>query len=172
MMIKKNVSGVSLLEVLITVLLTAVGILGMVAMQGKSIQYTQDTTERTYAAMLANEYLEIIRATPSSILDDATDSPLFNSLPASTPSDRCQDIDNELIATQVSCWASRARLLLPGADSLGSEFTSCISTEPGVCDSNGAAVEIRLAWHATGEGCLTKNDVEDSLCTFTFRSQI
>lgn len=171
MMMKKNVSGFSLLEVLITVLLVAVGILGMVAMQGKAIQYTQDTTERTYAAMLANEYLEIIRATPSSILEDSTDSSLFNSLPAST-SEPCQDIDDELMATQLACWATRARLLLPGADSLGSEYTSCISTEPGVCNSNGAAVEIRLAWHATGEGCLTKNDVEDSLCTFTFRSQI
>lgn len=162
--------GFSLLEVLVTILLTAVGILGMVAMQGKAIQYTQDSVERTHAAMLANELLEIIRATPSSLLS-ADGSPLFDSLPAST-SDVCLNIDTQLIETQVACWATKARALLPGADSLGENFVSCISTEPGVCDDNGAAVEIRLAWNATGEGCLTAGDVENSLCTFTFRSQI
>lgn len=170
-MMQKKSDGFSLLEVLITMLLTAVGILGMVAMQGKAIQYTQDSVERTYAAMLAGELLEIIRATPSSILASSTDSPLFDSLPASS-NETCLSIDNELISTQVACWATRVRTLLPGADSLSSNFTSCISTEPGVCNANGAAVEIRLAWNATGEGCLKANDVDDSLCTFTFRSQI
>lgn len=170
---KKNASGFSLLEVLITMLLTAVGILGMVAMQGKAIQYTQDSVERTNAAMLANELLEIIRATPSSLSASTDDSPLFTSLPAST-SDVCLGIDSALIGTQVACWATKVRTLLPGADSLGNNFVSCISTEPGVCDSNGAAVEIRLAWNATGEGCLDAQaaDLENALCTFTFRSQI
>src|SRR5690606_9194050 len=99
------------------------GILGMVAMQGKAIQYTQDSVERTQAAMLANELLEIIRATPSSLL--STDgSPLFDSLPAST-SDACLNIENKLMETQVACWATKARTLLPGADSLGENFVSC-----------------------------------------------
>lgn len=169
-MTTKKSRGFSLLEVLVTILLMAVGILGMVAMQGKAIQYTQDSVERTHAAMLANELLEIIRATPSSLLD-AAGSPLFDSLPAST-SDACLKIEDGLIQTQVACWATKVRTLLPGSDSLGESFVSCISSEPGVCSNTGAAVEVRLAWNATGEGCLTAGDVDSELCTFTFRSQI
>lgn len=171
----ENSRGFSLLEVLITILLTSIGVLGMVAMQGKAIQYTQDSVERTHAANLANELLEIVRATPSSLLTDPENSPfLFTSLPADAVG-TCLNIDSSsLVATQVACWATKARALLPGADSLGSHFTSCISTSPGICDNDGAALEVRLAWNAIGEGCLDADaeDLESALCTFTFRTQI
>lgn len=171
-----NIRGFSLLEVLITILLISIGLLGMVAMQGRAIQYTQDSIERTNAAVLANELLEIVRSAPSGLLDDPEDSPfLFNSLPASI-NDGCLTIDaDDLIETQVGCWAARVRTLLPDADDLSAEFLSCISSSPGTCDDDGAALEIRMAWNAAGEGCLDaeSNDGLDSrLCTFTFRTQI
>ena len=49
---KKSLSGFSLLEVLVTLLLTTVGILGMVAMQGQAIKQTQDSVNRTHVVML------------------------------------------------------------------------------------------------------------------------
>ena len=171
-MMRMKSAGFSLLEVLITILLITVGVLGMVGMQGKAIQYTQDSVERTYAASLAYELLDIIRATPGEL--DKENSPyLFDSLPASVTG-TCFDLDEASLNQQVGCWASRARTLLPGADSLSEHFTSCFSTEPGVCSGDGAALEIRLAWDASGEGCLDadSNELADSLCTFTFRSQI
>lgn len=172
-MIRMKSAGFSLLEVLITILLISVGILGMVAMQGKAIQYTQDSVERTYAASLAYELLDIIRATPGELGKE--NSPyLFDSLPASVTG-TCFDLDEASLNQQVGCWANRARTLLPGAESLGAHFTSCFSAVPGVCNDNGAALEIRLAWEASGEGCLDSDNedgLEDTLCTFTFRSQI
>ena len=172
MITRMKSAGFSLLEVLITILLITVGVLGMVAMQGKAIQYTQDSVERTYAASLAYELLDIIRATPSELYKD--NSPyLFSSLPSSVTG-TCFDLSEAALSQQIGCWANRTRTLLPGADSLGEHFTSCFSTEPGVCDDNGAALEIRMAWNASGEGCLDSDgeDLEASLCTFTFRSQI
>lgn len=163
-------AGFSLLEVLITILLISIGVLGLVAMQGKAIQYTQDSVERTYAASLAYELMDIIRATPRELEKD--NSPyLFNSLPAGVAG-TCFDLEEASLDQQVGCWANRARTLLPGADSLSAYFTSCFSAVPGVCDSNGAALEIRLAWQASGEGCLDSESVDETLCTFTFRSQI
>lgn len=168
-----NNRGFSLLEVLITVLLITIGLLGMLGMQGRAIQYSIDSVERTQAATLANELLEIIRATPGGILEN--NSPfLFNSLPASA-NGTCLEIDqDDLLEDQVGCWARKARNLLPGADTLGAHFRACISSTPGVCDPDGAALEVRLAWDATGEGCLdaSADELGDTLCTFTFRTQI
>lgn len=169
-------SGFSLLEVLITVLLITVGVLGMVAMQGRGIQYTIDSVERTHAATLANELMEIIRATPSAVLDDPDNSPLlFSSLPAGNNSTCFNIAANALVTEQVGCWASRVRALLPDADTLSANFVSCLSTTPGVCDSNGSALEIRMAWNASGEGCLSAAadaELDDRLCTISFRTQI
>jgi len=167
-------SGFSLLEVLVTVLLTTVGILGMVAMQGRAIQYSQDSVERTHAVILANELIEIVRATPTSQNNDSSGSPFFDSLPDST-TNGCLTIDNsDLVSKQVGCWAARVRELLPGADSVSGRFVSCISTTPGTCNSNGAAIEVQLAWNASGEGCLDSeaDELDDSLCIYRIRTQI
>lgn len=167
-------AGFSLLEVLITILLTAIGILGMVAMQGKAIQYTQDSVERTNAVILASDLMEIVRATPSSQADEAISEPFFDGLPAGETSGCLTLAANELIDKQVACWAARARSLLPGADEAAEHFRSCISATPGECDENGAAMEIRLAWHASGEGCIDAEaeELDDSLCLYTLRTQI
>ena len=58
----KNSRGFSLIEVLVTILLTTIGILGMVALQSKSIQYTQDAVNRNAAVTLAYGLIEIMRS--------------------------------------------------------------------------------------------------------------
>src|SRR5574344_793792 len=60
----ERTKGFSLLEVMITLLLTTVGILGMVALQSKGIRYTQDAVNRNNAASLANDLIEIMRQYP------------------------------------------------------------------------------------------------------------
>lgn len=52
---KKNESGVALIEVLVAVLIFSVGILGLIALQAKSIQLTGDAEGSTSAALLVNE---------------------------------------------------------------------------------------------------------------------
>ncbi|MGY8811949.1 MAG: type IV pilus modification protein PilV [Pseudomonadales bacterium] len=170
---KKSHSGFSLLEVLVTLLLTTVGILGMVAMQGQAIKQTQDSVNRTHVVLLANDLIEIIRAHPSALEDDATDSPLFASLVSGT-SDGCLEIEqSDLMVEQVACWAGKVRRYLPA---VGPEnFYACFSTSPGVCDENGAVVEVQLAWRGVGDECLDASadvDEDNSICTYRFRSQI
>lgn len=167
-------SGFSLLEVLITVLLTAIGILGMVAMQGQAIRHTQDSVQRTHAVMLASDLMEIIRARPSALADlqagvANADSPMFAAL-ASTAPDNCVQLGADgLMANQAGCWAQKVRRYLPGADSAANSFHACFSTTPGVCDNDGAIVEIQMAWEGIGGECMNG---DDTVCVYRFRSQI
>ena len=45
-------AGFSMIEVLVTILLICIGVLGLVALQGRTITYTQDSALRNAAAML------------------------------------------------------------------------------------------------------------------------
>lgn len=170
---RSNILGFSLLEVLITVLLITVGVLGMVAMQGRSIQYTNDSMNRTQAAILANELIEIIRASPTStVTGDAFYVTEADDLP--TSSGDCRAIGaTALMDDQVACWADKVRVLLPdsGSAAISSQFYICRSALPGSC-GDGAAVEIQLAWRAAGGQCLNNDAVDSDICTYRVRTQI
>jgi type IV pilus assembly protein PilV len=177
------VKGFSLLEVLVTMLLTTIGILGMVAMQGHAISNTQDSIQRTHAVMLANDFMEIVRARPSVLVGlqedpDSADTPFFDQLTSDLPSADCLELSTDDLTTdQVACWAQKVKRYLPGAENAAESFHACISTTPGNCsaDGEGAVVEVQMAWEGIGEECLrTGVDVgdDDSVCTYRFRTQI
>lgn len=65
----KRSSGFSMIEVLVTLVLISIGVLGMVALQARTIQYTQDAVQRNTAAMLANDLVELMRAMPEGLAD-------------------------------------------------------------------------------------------------------
>lgn len=64
-------AGFSLIEVLVTLLLTTLGILGMVALQANGVIYTQDSIHRNAAIELSNDLAAIIRANPGEIVEQA-----------------------------------------------------------------------------------------------------
>lgn len=158
--------GFSLIEVLVTMLLISVGILGMVAMQAKAISYTQDSIQRNTAATLADELMEILRADQGRIIgpngmprdssDYYKDSGSFSeandctSLPDSPPE-------------RLGCWAQRAGQALPGAtDLLASEF----HVKP-----IGSTIEIQLAW-SVAEGACLDGDAEGTVCHYRLRAEL
>ncbi|WP_457980103.1 type IV pilus modification protein PilV [Ectopseudomonas composti] len=173
---KRRDNGFSLIEVLITMVLLTVGILGLVAMQGRGIQLTSDSLARNNAAMLATELLEKIRANPEGLTEfELTELPdgdcLFND-PDSTP------IQANDIEQQLECWSSKVRTLLPGtdedsteADAVRKAFRVCRSKTPGACD-NGSAVEIQLAWRSNGEACGNESTDARFICRFSLRGEL
>lgn len=60
-------SGATLIEVLVSVIVLAVGIVGMSALQATSLQNSTRSVLRTQAAYLSYEILDRIRANPSQI---------------------------------------------------------------------------------------------------------
>lgn len=145
---RKN-RGFSLIEVMVTLLLLTVGMLGLVVMQGRGIQYTTDSAQRNNALMLANEAMEMMRAAGAK---DADAHYLFNELP---PSEDCEnELDASAVDKQLGCWAKRVRLLLPDAEALKGEFQVCRSNAPKTCANNGSAFMVQVAWRAAGDDCM------------------
>jgi type IV pilus assembly protein PilV len=58
---RQRQQGVALLEVLIVFFVLSIGLLGMAALQLKSIQYTQSAYQRSQATVAANDMLDRIR---------------------------------------------------------------------------------------------------------------
>jgi len=165
---KRCSSGFSMIEVLVTLVLISIGVLGMVALQARTIQYTQDAVQRNTAAMLANDLVELIRAMPDEIND------FYNAAGATfpdLPATGCTPLPAKA-ADQLSCWAERAKTALPGAsDLLTSDFYICRTATANTCSGAGDAIEIQLAWRVKEGVCENSGD-DKTICYYRLRTQI
>lgn len=130
-------SGFSMIEVLVALLLISIGVLGMIAMQGKTIQYTADSVERNKAAMLGSNLLESMRASPKALYDVkdqmATQSDFFKAKGSAFPTapSSCTPLP-DAIKDRLGCWAEQVKNELPGAgDLLMSDYYICRRLEAG-----------------------------------------
>lgn len=166
--------GFSLIEVLITLLLTSVGILGMAAMQAKAIAYTQDSIQRNTAAMLADELMEILRADQSKIIavdGQPRGSSDYYYLPDSDENfplaaATCNSLSNGGPTERLGCWAKRASQALPGVtpELLKSDF---------YIQPQGAAIEIQLAWSVAKGACMDgDNSADKTVCHYRLRAEL
>jgi len=55
MMNRRNLAGVSLIEVLVSILIFSFGIVGLIGLQARALQYSTSAEDTTRAALLANE---------------------------------------------------------------------------------------------------------------------
>ncbi|MBU2710150.1 type IV pilus modification protein PilV [Zooshikella harenae] len=65
----KNQAGMSMIEVLVTIVITSVALLGLAALLTKSMQSTFDASQRTTAVWAANDFVERYRIGISSDKD-------------------------------------------------------------------------------------------------------
>jgi len=158
-----NASGFSLVEVLITALLIGIGMLGMAALQGRAIAYTTETVKRTTAAMLANDMLELVRATPdhwSRYLQAGLQQPGNASACRPTPAQP---------AAQLACWLNEVATLLPSSADLPNGTSHvCRAPTPGTCAASGSVVEVQVAWKGSHGECLGA----ETYCHHRIRSQL
>lgn len=70
--------GTTMIEVLVTILVMSVGLLGLAALQGFSLQAGQSAYYRTQATNLAYEVTDFARVNRSAIMDDCS-IPLMDS---------------------------------------------------------------------------------------------
>ncbi len=79
---KRCMSGLSLIEILITVVVLSIGLLGIAGMQAFGMRYSHDSYARSQATMLANELIERMHANPDAVANgdyhDADNNPAFN----------------------------------------------------------------------------------------------
>lgn len=175
---KRKNHGFSFIEVLVTLVLLTIGVLGMVAMQGRGIQLTTDSLARNNAAMLATELMEKMRANPEDLSKYELTTLPNGEACTSTDPDTPVSIDANDIDLQLGCWSEKVRLLLPGTDGDSTEakavqdaFRVCRSKTPGQCD-NGSTVEVRVAWRSNGEACDNESGDARFICRFSLRGEL
>lgn len=177
--------GFSLIEVLVTLVLTTIGILGMVAMQGRSIEYTQDSVQRNAAIMLASDLAEIIRANPEEIFEKTPPAePFYSGFKETSPFYKTKGSDfataptacvaNPTTAIEMrNCWVETTQASLPGAkDLLKPAFYICRSSTPGTCDNKGSMLEIQLAWAVKDGACPDDRAPNSTTCIYRTRVEI
>lgn len=173
----KSHRGFSMIEVLITLVLVSIGVLGMVALQTRTLQNTQDSVQRNAAASLANDLLELMRAQPAGLPATSNFYKAAASNFPAVPSAGCAATPLAP-AQQLACWGEKAKLLLPGVTNelLTSDFYVCRTTQPGTCTpSAGSAVEIQIAWTVKAGECMDSTNVNNSTstkCYYRLRAEL
>lgn len=158
-----HATGFTLVEVLVTALLISVGMLGVATLQGRTLLHSSETLQRSTAAMMANDLMELIRAAPAE-----WSSHLQN---ASTPSPSTQPcpLTPGKPHAQLACWLAELAVLLPSSAQLppGQSYV-CRSPSPGTCTGAGKTIEIQVAWKGSRSECL---NVQEQ-CHYRLRSDI
>jgi len=57
---RRNQGGIALLEVLVSVLLFSLGLLGLIGLQARAVSFSVDAEDRNRAALLANEVVALM----------------------------------------------------------------------------------------------------------------
>jgi type IV pilus assembly protein PilV len=83
---RQNSNGFSLIEVLIALLITALGVMGTVATHINTIKFNQTSDVRSHATMLAYEIADRMRANRTAALSGHYDIALSANAPTGTPS--------------------------------------------------------------------------------------
>lgn len=115
----KQQLGSSLVEVMVALFVLAIGLLGVLAMQAKSMQYNQSAHIYAQSIYLANDLAERIRANPA-----RARSYLTASIPAAEPATDCAMTsftaaacnDQNLYQWDLYKWKERVVKLLPAGE--------------------------------------------------------
>ncbi|MBX9915611.1 MAG: type IV pilus modification protein PilV [Pseudomonadaceae bacterium] len=91
-------TGSSLIEVLITLLVFAVGMLGMAALQLNALQGSSDSAQRSQSTWILQDIAERIRANPAGTAANYAAAPAC----AAVPLQRCADFYNPATAAKVN----------------------------------------------------------------------
>lgn len=120
-------SGFGLIEVLVALLILAIGLLGMASLQTTGLKMTSGSQNRTQAILLGDDLIERVRANRENIAQYAVD--------AGDPPD-CDTsfaVDNTDVAqNDLDEWRNSLSCLLPGGD--------------GDVEINGEVITIQVSW--------------------------
>lgn len=71
-------AGMALIEVLVSVLLFSLGVLGMIGLQARAISFSVDAEDRNRAALVANEIASTMWLSGSSVIDTSAGTPSWD----------------------------------------------------------------------------------------------
>jgi type IV pilus modification protein PilV len=146
----------TLVEVLVTLVVTCIGLLGVAALQLTSLKSNQEAYVRSQAAMLAADILDRMRSNQTGFsagnYDMANDATGFDQAGAA----------GTVAATDIAAWQAAINRLLPGSD----------GDAAGRIVRNGRIVTIAIRWREREERSTARSYDAATLPMFQTRSEI
>ena len=151
--------GFTLIEVMVTVLILSLGLLGLAAMQLNALKNAHGSQLRNQATTLAYEIGERIRSNRAAAMDDHY-TIAAGEAPATTPD--CEALlcaANEMADYDLGQWKSALVLQLPSGE--------------GAIERSGDLLTVRIFWdelrnQATGTGCDPDNPADLACYSMSF----
>ncbi len=106
---KNNQRGFTLIEVLIALLILAIGVLGIAALQFKALKYSKDSFLRSQINFLAYDIADRMRANRT----NATDYTGNYTVPTNTANNACVQNTGANAANDLGCWRNTVDIALP-----------------------------------------------------------
>ena len=164
-------AGFSLIEVLISIILLAFGMLGMAGLFNYSLSANSNASNRMAASLLASDYAELVRANPDSMISANPDSMISNTYnkqiatynsttnisPENLPNNfcsypSCRSSTTASVSTEtldIALFRNRVKAMLPAGDF---QAARVVGTNQ---------IDIWIVW-AEGKGGDAANDTETS----------
>lgn len=146
--------GFSLLEVLIALVILAVGLLGLGLLQTMNLRYTKSAEQRTIAVNLASELLDTIRSNRSQVDAYAIAAGEFGDV--TVPANGCAMDEALTPASNLARWRCQVR------ESLGPQASAVVTVAA-------PEVSVTVSWD---ESRLAGEDDEDTDGSITLESRI
>ena len=147
--------GFTLIEILVTVVLISVGLLGIAALQLTTLRGNQESYVRSQANVLAGDILDRIRANPFAFRDGLYETAFGDMGDTTTTYGR-----------DIRDWQNTIDQILPGDDAVTAGQIRRFQV--GVRN----VVEITIRWNERSTGDGSANDPENGVRTFQLRSEI
>ena len=141
----RRITGFTLIEVLVSTIILAIGLLGLASMQTLALKDNQDAFFYAQASSLAYEMTDRIKANASAWRGDILPEPLASTVCVSTH--QCNTVTGCIAADMADfdycAWSLNVQDRIPGATS-----TVAISTDTGhgVCIGTASALCVSISW--------------------------
>ncbi len=152
--------GFSLLELLVTLVVLSIGLLGIGLMQTTNLGLTKTAYSRTQAMLLAGDIADRIRANETYAANYVTSSLTTRATPACVAGNNCAG--PALAASDIQDWSNRILAEFPGGQGVILNSTSTATACPGYTATAIAAgfMRVLITWNesATSTGAQTTGD--------------
>ncbi len=146
-------AGFSMLEVLITIVVAAMGLLGMLSVVINSVKLTSSSNYRTIASQQAYAMAEALRANPFLVAPASGTGTSFSS-PASTLTSNCLlsagCATTSFVNSEYYLWRQQLSAVLPGGDGTicrdSTPLSPAFSPSDWQCDGGGEFV-VKVCWN-------------------------
>ena len=162
----QNLRGFALIEILVSLVILAIGLLGTAGLQLASLRSSQFTAQAAVASQLARDYEEIVQLVPSASISAATGTSTFSVLDTNDGTSTVTDCKGattdctavQLAAYMVNDWKVRVMTELPAGrakvcrDSAPKETSGASEgLYRWACDNQGDMLMIKIGWAAKSD---------------------